>query len=306
MLKIKRRTVMAQVSAQTQTRTQAAAKEQAGRPRRWLRPINILIYALLAWFTFTSLGPFIYSILSSFKPEQEVLAFPPTLFPVHGTLSNYAELLAGGVFIRYLFNSLVFAVSVAVLNVLFSAMAGYALSRMEFPGRNLVFVTTLAVMMIPTPVTIIPKFLVMNSLHLVNTYWALIIPSMVQPFSVFLMVQFMKGLPKELEELARLDGASRWRTFYQIILPLVKPALTAVTILSFQGAWNDFLWSLLVLNSDNMYTLPVGLFQFKSAHYTEYSLLIAGSMFNAIPVLVLFFIFQRYFIEGAVGSAVKG
>ncbi len=161
-------------------------------------------------------------------------------------------------------------------------------------------------MMIPTPVTIIPKFLVMNSFHLINTYWALIIPLMVQPFSVFLMVQFMKGLPKELEESARIDGASRWRTFYQIILPLVKPALTAVTILSFQGAWNDFLWSLLVLNSNDMYTLPVGLFQFKSAHYTEYALLIAGSMFNAIPVLVLFFIFQRYFIEGAVGSAVKG
>ena len=298
---------MAQASAQTQAGTQAVARDEAGRPRRrFFRPINILLYALLGFFTFTSLGPFIYSILSSFKPEQEVLAFPPTLFPIHGTIANYTELLQGGVFARYLLNSLVFAVAVAVLNVLFSAMAGYALSRMEFPGKNLIFVITLAVMMIPTPVTIIPKFLVMNSLHLINTYWALIIPSMVQPFSVFLMVQFMKGLPKELEESARLDGATRWRTFYQIILPLVKPALTAVTILSFQGAWNDFLWSLLVLNSNDMYTLPVGLFQFKSAHYTEYSLLIAGSMFNAIPVLILFFIFQRYFIEGAVGSAVKG
>ncbi len=298
---------MAQASAQTQASARAVAKDEAGRPRRRLfRPINILLYALLGFFTFTSLGPFIYSILSSFKPEQEVLAFPPTLFPIHGTIANYTELLQGGVFARYLFNSLVFAVAVAVLNVLFSAMAGYALSRMEFPGKNLIFVITLAVMMIPTPVTIIPKFLVMNSAHLINTYWALIIPSMVQPFSVFLMVQFMKGLPKELEESARLDGASRWRTFYQIILPLVRPALTAVTILSFQGAWNDFLWSLLVLNDNNMYTLPVGLFQFKSAHYTEYSLLIAGSMFNAIPVLLLFFIFQRYFIEGAVGSAVKG
>jgi len=297
---------MAQVSAQTQASAQAATSAEARRPRRFFRPVNILIYVLLAFFTFTSLGPFIYSLVSSFKPETEVLAFPPTLFPVHGTFDNYAELLKGGAFTRYLFNSLIFAVAVAVLNVLFSAMAGYALSRMEFPGRNLVFVVTLAVMMIPTPVTIIPKFLVMNSLHLINTYWALIIPSMVQPFSVFLMVQFMKGLPKELEESARLDGASRWRTFYQIILPLVKPALTAVTILSFQGAWNDFLWSLLVLNSNDMYTLPVGLFQFKSAHYTQYSLLIAGSMFNAIPVLVLFFIFQRYFIEGAVGSAVKG
>lgn len=298
---------MAQVSAQTQTSTQTVARAETGRPRsRLFRPVNILIYALLAFFTFTSLGPFIYSLLSSFKPEQEVLAFPPSLFPIRWTIDNYVQLLSGGTFTRYLFNSLVFAVGAAFFNVLFSAMAGYALSRMEFPGRNLVFVTTLAVMMIPSPITIIPKFLVMSSANLLNTYWALILPYAAQPFSVFLMVQFMKGLPKELEESARIDGASRWRTFYQIILPLVKPAVTAVTILSFQGAWNEFLWSLLVLNSDNMYTLPVGLFQFKSAHYTQFALLIAGSMFNAIPILILFFIFQRYFIEGAVGSGVKG
>ncbi|GAC1389075.1 MAG: carbohydrate ABC transporter permease [Ktedonobacteraceae bacterium] len=297
---------MAQVSAQTKTSAQAIERAETARPRRWFRPINILIYALLAFFTFSSLGPFIYSLLSSFKPEQEVLAFPPSLFPIHWTIGNYFDLLKSGTFTRYLFNSLVFAVGVSFLNVLFSAMAGYALSRMEFPGRNLVFVTTLAVMMIPNPITIIPKFLVMSSVGLLNTYWALILPYAAQPFSVFLMVQFMKGLPKELEESARIDGASRWRTFYQIILPLVKPALTAVTILSFQGAWNEFLWSLLVLNSDNMYTLPVGLFQFKSAHFTQYALLISGSMFNAIPILILFFIFQRYFIEGAVGSGVKG
>jgi ABC-type glycerol-3-phosphate transport system permease component len=268
--------------------------------------MNIVLYALLIIFTITSLGPFIYSFFATFKTEQQVLAFPPSLLPTIWTIDNYAQLLAGGAFTRFLFNSLFVSVAVAVLNVLFSAMAGYALSRMEFPGKNIVFVITLAVMMIPQPITIIPKFLVMNGLHLVNTYPALILPAMAQPFSVFLMVQFMKGLPKELEESARIDGASRWRTFYQIILPLVKPALTAVAILSFQGTWNDFLWPLLVLDSPNMYTLPVGLFQFKSAHYTQYALLITGSMFNAIPVLILFFIFQRYFIEGAVGSAVKG
>lgn len=296
---------MAQAPAQTQAAARTITQGQE-RPQRRMRPINILLYGVLILFTLTSLGPFIYSFLSTFKTEQQVLAFPPALFPATWTLNNYVNLLAGGTFGRYLFNSVVVSISVAVLNVLFSAMAGYALARMEFPGKNIVFVTTLAVMMIPSPITIIPKFLVMNSLGLVNTYFALIIPMMAQPFSVFLMVQFMKGLPKELEESARIDGATRWRTFYQIILPLVKPALTAVAILSFQGAWNDFLWPLLVLNSQNMYTLPVGLFEFKSAHYTQYALLITGSMFNAIPVLVLFFIFQRYFIEGAVGSAVKG
>jgi ABC-type glycerol-3-phosphate transport system permease component len=140
----------------------------------------------------------------------------------------------------------------------------------------------------------------------VNTYWALILPNMAQPFSVFIMTQFMRGLPKELEESAMIDGASRWRTFYAIILPVVRPALTAVAIVSFQNAWNDFLWPLVVLGTRDMYTLPLGLYFFKSAHYTEYNLLIAGSMFNSIPIIILFFIFQRYFIEGATAAAVKG
>jgi multiple sugar transport system permease protein len=190
--------------------------------------------------------------------------------------------------------------------VLFSGMAGYALSRLNFPGRNLIFLVTLAVMMIPATVTLIPKFLIVNNLHLVNTYLALILPAMAQPFSVFIMVQFMKVLPKELEESAKIDGASTWRTFYQIILPQVRPALAAVAILTFQGAWNDFLWPLVALGTQDMYTLPLGLFFFKSAHYTEYSLLLASSMFNTIPILILFFIFQRYFIEGAVSTGVKG
>jgi len=298
--------IMAQASAQPKTAIQPVAVTADTRSERHFHWNQVLIYVLVVIFTLTSIGPFVFSFFSSFKTLQHILDFPPSLLPNPWTLSNYQTILSGGIFTRWLFNSGVYAFGTAILNVLFSAMAGYALSRMNFPGRNIIFVVTLAVMMIPVPITLIPKYLVMNDLHLVNTYFALLLPMMAQPFSVFLMVQFMKGLPKELEESARIDGASRWRTFYQIILPLVKPALIAVTILSFQGAWNDFLWPLLVTNSQNMYTLPVGLFQFKTDHYTEYNLLIAGSMFNAIPILVLFFIFQRYFMGSAVGSAVKG
>ncbi len=297
---------MAQASAQPKTAIQPVAVTADTRSERHFHWNQVLIYVLVVIFTLTSIGPFVFSFFSSFKTLQHILDFPPSLLPNPWTLSNYQTILSGGIFTRWLFNSGVYAFGTAILNVLFSAMAGYALSRMNFPGRNIIFVVTLAVMMIPVPITLIPKYLVMNDLHLVNTYFALLLPMMAQPFSVFLMVQFMKGLPKELEESARIDGASRWRTFYQIILPLVKPALIAVTILSFQGAWNDFLWPLLVTNSQNMYTLPVGLYQFKTDHYTEYNLLIAGSMFNAIPILVLFFIFQRYFMGSAVGSAVKG
>jgi ABC-type glycerol-3-phosphate transport system permease component len=296
---------MAQAPAQAQVRARAAEQAAEGGPQRF-RWFNLFIYLMLGILTITSVGPFIFSFISSFKTYQHILDFPPSLWPNPFTWSNYATILSDSSFLRWLLNALIYAAGAAALNVLFSSMGGYALSRMRFRGRELIFLITLGVMMIPAPITIIPKFLVMNSLGLVNTYFALLLPAMAQPFSVFLMVQFMKGLPKELEESARIDGASRWRTFYQIILPLVKPALTAVAILSFQGAWNDFLWPLLVLDTKNMYTLPLGLYFFKSAHYTEYNLLIAGSMFNTIPMLILFFIFQRYFIEGATGSAVKG
>lgn len=294
--------------ATTQVQAQAAVQPVAieGRPERHLSWWHIFVYVLLVIFTITSIGPLIFSFISSFKTMHDVLAFPPSLIPNPIILDNYAQILGDPHFLRWILNAFIYAVGAMVLNVLFSAMAGYAISRLNFPGKEVIFLVTLAVMMIPLAVTLIPKFLVVNNMGLVNTYLALILPAMAQPFSVFIMVQFMKGLPKELEESAKIDGASTWRTFFQIILPQVKPALTAVAILTFQGAWNDFMWPLVVLGTNDMYTLPLGLFFFKSAHYTEYNLLLAGSMFNTIPILILFFIFQRYFIEGAVSSGVKG
>lgn len=295
---------MAQAQAQPRTQSMEKTRETPpGRPFAWF---NIIVYIFLIIFTISAIGPLIFTFLSSFKTFHDVLAIPPTLFPTTWTGSNYATITSDPAFLRWILNAFIYAIGALVLNVLFSAMAGYALARLQFAGREFIFILTLSVMMIPLTVTIIPKFLVMNSLHLTNTYWALILPNMAQPFSVFIMTQFMRGLPKELEESAMLDGASRWRTFYQIILPLVKPALTAVAIVSFQAAWNDFLWPLIVLGTRDMYTLPLGLYFFKSAHYTQFNLLIAGSMFNTIPIIVLFFIFQRYFIEGATAAAVKG
>jgi ABC-type glycerol-3-phosphate transport system permease component len=296
---------MAQVQAQAGTRpVERVRTEPIGR--RNIPWGNIVLYIFLILFTITSIGPLLFALISSFKTQADVLAFPPTLIPHPFVWSNFATFFSQPTFLRWVLNTFVYAGGVVILNVFFSAMAGYALSRMNFPGKNLIFVTTLSVMMIPLAVTLIPKFLVVNALHIVNTPLALILPVMAQPLSVFIMVQFMKGLPKELEESAMIDGASRWRTFYGIILPLVKPALTAVAIVSFQGAWNDFQWPLVVLGSQDQYTLPLGLFIFKSANYTLYNLLLAGSMFNLIPMVVLFFIFQRYFMGGALGSAVKG
>ncbi len=274
--------------------------------QRSLRGWHVLVYLLLGIFALTSSGPLVFAFLSSFKTMRDVLAFPPSLVPRPWVWSNYQFILSNPLFLRWMLNAFIYAAGATVLNVIFSAMAGYALGRMQFRGKGLIFLVTLGIMMIPSAVTLIPRFLVVSSLHLTNTYFALILPAMAQPFSVFIMVQFMRGLPKELEESACIDGASRLRTFFQIILPQVKPALTAVAILTFQGAWNDFQWPLVAMGTQDMYTLPVGLFFFKSAYYTAYNLLLAGSMFNTLPILVLFFFFQRYFIEGAVTSGVKG
>lgn len=282
---------------------EAAPRTQRGRRPNWWQ---LIVYLFLGIFFVTSIGPLFFTLISSFKTMQDVLAFPPSLLPNPWIWSNYAEVLSNSYFLRWILNALIYAGGATVLNVIFSAMAGYALSRMNFPGKEFIFTVTLGVMMIPLAITLIPKFLVINTLHLNNTFFALILPMMAQPFSVFVMVQFMKTLPKELEESARIDGASRWRTFFQVILPLVKPALTVVAILTFQGAWNDFQWPLVALGTQDMYTLPLGLFFFKSAHYTEYNLLLAGSMFNIVPILILFFVFQRYFMGGALGSSVKG
>ena len=292
------------VQAQAAIRPVEAAREI--RPERHFSWWHMVVYVFLAIFTITSVGPLIFTLISSFKTMRDVLAFPPSLIPNPAVVTNYATIISNPFFLRWILNAFIYAVVATILNVIFSSMAGYALSRMNFPGKELIFLATLSVMMIPLAVTLIPKFLVVNGLGVINTYWALILPAMAQPFSVFIMVQFMKGLPKELEESAKIDGASTWRTFFQIILPQVKPALTAVAILTFQGAWNDFQWPLVALGTQDMYTLPLGLFFFKSAHYTEYNLLLAGSMFNTMPSLLLFFIFQRYFIEGAVSSGVKG
>ncbi|HLZ58153.1 MAG TPA: carbohydrate ABC transporter permease [Ktedonosporobacter sp.] len=297
---------MAQISAERQRDTEAATQGRADRPPRRFRWFNLFLYAMLLILTITSLGPFVFSFFSSFKTFEHILDFPPSLFPNPWTWDNYAKLLNYPGFPRWILNSLIYSIGAAILNVLFSAMAGYALSRLRFRGRSLIFVLTLAVMMIPAPIMLIPRFLIVNSLGLANTYFALLLPAMAQPFSVFLMVQFMKGLPRELEESAMLDGASRWTIFRSVILPLVVPALSAVAILSFQAAWNDFQWPLVVLGSQDMYTLTLGMFYFKNTYYTAYNLLIAGSMFNAIPIAVLFFIFQRYFIEGTTSAAVKG
>lgn len=300
----------------TTTRASAEANTTSANGRNWrerldrleLTPWQIALYAILTAYAIFSLLPFVFAIFSSFKPEADVLAQPPTLLPQNPTLQHYLDIFQSQEFPfqNYILNSLVYAVATAALNVVLGAMAGYAFGRMEFPGKNILFAMTLAVLMIPPSLIMIPKFLVANSLGLVNNLGALIIPAAVTPTSVFLMTQFLKTLPRELEESAVIDGASRLRTFWQIIFPLIRPAMITVAIFQFQGAWNDFMWPLLVMADRDKYTLTVGLTFFKGVHFTQFGLLLAGAMINTAPLVVIFFIFQRYFMRGISTSGLAG
>ena len=285
------------------TRAAGEPKKEAGR----IDAGKMFLYAVLILYAIFSLIPFVYAIVSSFKTYSDVLAYPPSFIPHPFTTASYKTIFSGAnLFPRYILNSFIYAAGAAFFNIFLSSMAGYAFGRMEFPGKNVLFALTLAVMMIPAYLIMVPKFLVADGLHLTDTYAALIVPAMVTPTSVFLMTQFLKTLPRELEESALIDGAGRVRTFFQIILPLVRPAMTAVGILAFQGAWNDFLWPLLVMSQQQNYTLTVGLTFFKGLYYTQYQLLLAGATINLIPLVLIFFAFQRYFIKGISTSGLAG
>lgn len=303
-------TYMATNAQRTSEAIAQGRRETAGpRSRQRLSAGQMLLYAVLIGYGIFSLAPFVFALLSSFKVEGEVLANPPTLFPSVWTLKHYQDIFAGATdfpFPNYLLTSVIYAGATAGLNVLLGALAGYAFGRMEFPGKNVLFGLTLVVLMIPGYLIVIPKFLVAYALHLTDNYAGLIVPGMVTPLSVLLMTQFLKTLPRELEESAMIDGASRFRAFWHIILPLVRPAMITVAIFQFQGAWNDFIWPLLVMSSRDKFTLTVGLAFFKGLHYTEFGLLLAGSAINIAPLVVIFFIFQRYFLSGISTSGLAG
>jgi multiple sugar transport system permease protein len=255
--------------------------------------------------------PFVLAFLGSFKTDAQIIAYPPIFFPTQWLTENWVkvwntDLGQGGTFPRWLFNTLFLAVSVAVLQAIFCSMAAYAFSRLSFPGRGVVFNLMLGTMMIPGAVTLVPAYVLMGKLHLLNTFWSLILPGMVSAGSIFMLTQFFKAIPRDLEEAAVIDGAGHMKIFRDVILPLARPALLTVLILQFQAMWNAFLQPLLYLNSPSMWVLNVALSIFQQNFKAQWNLTLVGAMFNAIPVLLLFFIFSRYYIEGVAYTGVKG
>ncbi len=275
---------------------------QPTRPQRvwWLYALLLLGLALVA-------GPFLWMLLSSFKPETELLRVPPTWLPHTWTWSNYHRLFTQLDFPRYFFNSVVVAGSVVLANVVFCSMVGYALAKLHFAGRNLVLLLVLATLMVPGSVTVIPLFVLMSKLNLVNSLWAVILPFAVGPFGVFLMRQFMLAIPDDLIEAARIDGASELYIFRRVIVPLSWPAMAALGIITFLGSWNNFLWPLIVLTDEHKYTLPVALGTFAiGQHQADYGLLMAGAVALVLPIVAVFLLLQRHFTESIAATGLKG
>jgi multiple sugar transport system permease protein len=272
---------------------------------------TFLRYLLLCVIGLVLFTPFILAAMGTFKADSEIIRFPPTFFPQEWKVENWSrvwntDIGSGGTFPRWLFNTAFLSVTVATLQVIFCSMAAYAFSRLEFPGRDAVFAFMLATMMIPPAVTMIPAYVLMTKLRLINTFWSLILPGAVGAGSIFLLTQFFKSIPKDLEEAAFIDGASHAEIYRNVILPLARPALLTVFILQFQAMWNNFLQPLLYLNTPDKYVLNVALSIFQQQYKSQWNLTLVGAMVNAIPILLLFFIFSKYYVEGVAYTGVKG
>lgn len=282
------------------------ARPATGGPRRRLAPRGVVLNVALLAGLAVSLGPLVWMVLSSVKPEGEIRRFPPTLVPEQVTLANYADLFDSLNFPRYFFNSTLVAVVVTVGSVLFSAMVGYALTKIDFPGRKPLFALVMATLMVPGMVTFVPLFVLVANLDLINTYAALVLPFLAAPFGVFLMRQFMLDIPDELIDAARVDGAGELRTFFQVVLPQTRPALATLGILTFLGSWNNFLWPLVAVQSADMYTLPVALALYSTGQNTvRYGLLVAGATVVVLPILAVFLALQRHVVQGISTTGLK-
>ena len=262
------------------------------------------LYATLIIGSVIMLAPFLIMLVVSLFPNEAFLA---RRFPLDQlTLANYAETFRVVPFGRYFLNSTVVTVSVTVLQILISSLAAFAFARLRFRGREALFLLYLATLMIPAQVTLIPNFLIIRNLRWYDTYMALIVPGMFSALSTFLLRQYYRGIPLDLDEAARMDGASSFRIWLQVIVPLSWPVMAALAIFTFQATWNDFLWPLVVTGSDEMRTIPIGLSYFVGQYGTSWNLLMAGSVIALLPVLVIYLLAQKTFVQGITLTGMGG
>ncbi|MFC7595842.1 carbohydrate ABC transporter permease [Terrabacter sp. GCM10028922] len=286
--------------AGTRTRRPRSGMVGSSQGSRWW------LYVILAIALVAVIAPFVWMVLGSFKSEGELRQVPPTWLPEDASLNNYTQLFDKLSFGQFFTNSIVVAVVVTAGNLIFCSMLGYALAMLDFKGKRLIFVAVMTTLMIPGVVTFVPLFVLVANAGLIDTLPGLFLPYLVSPFGVFLMRQFILGLPKDLLDAGRVDGAGELRIFWGIILPLCGPALATLGILTFLGSWNNFLWPLVVAQSESKYTLPVALALYSTGqNSTNYGLLLAGATVVIIPILVVFLVFQKRFIEGIATTGLK-
>lgn len=266
---------------------------------------RILLYASLSLASFIFLLPVIWMLFASVKPEGLILSNPSQLFPTHITWANYTDAFQAIPFARQSLNTLIFAGSVTILSLLFDSMTAYALARLEFPGKKLLFLLVLLFLMMPTQITLIPVYQLLAHLNLINTFPGLIIPRATNAFGIFFLRQFFIGIPKDLSEAARIDGAHEFRIYWSIVMPLARPALLTLGLFHFMFNWNDLLWPLIISTSADMATLPAGLAQFGGEHVVQYGLLMAGATMAMLPMLIAFLLVQRKFIQGIATTGFK-
>ena len=265
-----------------------------------------LAYTLLICTAITTIFPFFWMVSTALKPDNELYRFPPNLVPKKVMWSNLSKAWSSGPFNRYLFNTVLITIITTSITLLLSSLGGVAFGKYKFPGQKILFAAILGVMMIPPQVTLVPNYLILRGLRALNTYWGVIAVSVVNPFGIFLVRQYMQSIPDELMDAARIDGCSEWMTFWRILLPLMKPVLGTLAIFSFTDNWNSFMWPLIIMDRQEMYTLQVGLAFFRGQHMAYPNLLMAVNVVAIIPVLVVFLFFQKYFVQGIQLTGLKG
>ncbi len=284
----------------------AAPLLSARASRRWTGR-RILAWSVLIITTIISLWPMYWLFVTALTPTQDTIKTPPDLIPINASLDNFRRLFTQARdYWRWALNSVLVALCVTAFHVFFDAMSGYAFAKRRFPGRNLLFWLILSTLMIPAHVTLVPMYIVTRQLGLLDSIWAVILPGTADVFGIFLMRQYIQTLPSELEEAARIDGSSEFGVFYRIILPLSMPALGALAIFTFVRNWNSFLWPLIVLQKSRNFTLPVGVASLQGEFSTDFGIIFAGAALAALPMIIFFLTFQRFFLEGVRMGAVKG
>jgi multiple sugar transport system permease protein len=291
------------------------------RRRRRVRPGRALRYVILAAGGVLFIAPFVYMVSSSFQPLSEIFSYPPKWIPTNPTLENYVGFFRSGHQIgRWILNSTITTGAITVAQLFFSSLMAYTFAKRKFPGRDLLFFLLLATLMLPTPVVVVPNYLILKVIPLfggndlmgvgghgwLDSYWGVIMPNLVNAFGIFLLRQYMKSIPDELLDAARLDGAGHFRIYWKVMLPLSRPALAALAILTFQFWWQAFFWPLIVVSSPSLYTLPLGLALFQEQNRTVWNLIMAGSVVASLPLIVVFLLFQRQFVRGISVSGLKG